>query len=95
MLAAGMKGVENNYDLPDPIEENIFHMSAEKKAGLDVDVLPDSLENAIIEFEKSALMKKTLGQHVFDKLLENKRIEWDAYRTKVTNYEIDKYLPML
>ena len=95
MLAAGMKGIANNYDLPEPIEENIFHMNAEKKAGLNVDVLPNSLENAIIEFEKSALMKKTLGQHVFDKLIENKRIEWDAYRTKVTNYEIDKYLPML
>ncbi len=95
MLAAGMKGIANNYDLPEPIEENIFHMNAEKKAGLNVDVLPNSLENAIIEFEKSALMKKTLGEHVFDKLIENKRIEWDAYRTKVTNYEIDKYLPML
>ena len=95
MLAAGMKGIANNYDLPEPIEENIFHMNAEKKAGLNVDVLPNSLENAIIEFEKSALMKKTLGQHVFDKLIENKRIEWDAYRTNVTDYELDKYLPML
>ncbi len=70
-------------------------MSAEKKAGLNVDVLPDSLENAIIEFEKSELMKKALGQHVFDKLIENKRIEWDAYRTNVTDFELDKYLPML
>ncbi|MCH7948503.1 MAG: glutamine synthetase [candidate division Zixibacteria bacterium] len=95
MLAAGMKGIEQNYDLPEPIEENIFHMSAEKKAGLNVDVLPDSLENAIIEFEKSELMKKALGQHVFDKLIENKRIEWDAYRTNVTDFELDKYLPML
>ena len=95
MLAAGLKGVEQGYELPDPIEENIFDMSQATKTGLSIDTLPNSLENAVNEFEKSEFIKETLGDHIFEKLIANKRIEWDAYRMHVGGYETDKYLPML
>jgi glutamine synthetase len=95
MLAAGMRGIEKGYKLGEPVEENIFHMTDEQMNGVNIDVLPNSLENAVNEFEKSKLAKEALGDHVFEKLIANKRIEWDAYRTHVGGYEIDKYLPML
>ena len=95
MLAAGLKGIEGKYKLGDPIEDNIFHMSEEHKAELKIDTLPDSLENAIHAFESSALMRETLGEHVFQKLIENKKLEWDQYRIHVSRHELDKYLPML
>ncbi len=95
MLAAGLKGIEGNYKLPEPIEENIFHMNEERKAELKIDSLPGSLENALKEFEKSKLMRDALGDHVFEKLIANKRIEWDRYRTSVTDFETQKYLSML
>jgi len=95
MLAAGLKGIEANYKLPEPVEENIFHLSDEKKTNYNIDTLPGSLEDAITLFEKSKLMRETLGEHVFDKLIANKRIEWDRYRIHVTDFETQKYLPML
>jgi len=57
--------------------------------------LPDSLENAIALAEKSKLLKRVLGDHVFDKLIENKKIEWEAYRMQVSEFEVQKYLSML
>ncbi len=95
MLAAGLRGIEGKYVLPEPIEENIFHMTDERKAELKIDSLPGSLENALKEFEKSKLMREALGDHIFDKLIANKRIEWDRYRTSVTDFETQKYLSML
>lgn len=95
MLNAGMKGIEEGYVLPAPIEDNIFHMSHEEKTKLKIDILPDSLANAVSEFENSSLVKETLGDHIFEKLIANKKIEWDDYRTRVSQNEVDKYLPML
>jgi len=95
MLNAGLKGIEENYELPSPIEENIFHMSEEEKAKLKFDILPDSLANAIKEFENSPLIRETLGDHVFEKLIANKKIEWDDYRMRVSKNEVEKYLPIL
>ncbi len=95
MLAAGLQGIEKGYKLPEPIEENIFHMSDETKKGFEIDTLPNSLENAIHAFAESELMKETLGEHVFEKLIANKKIEWDDYRIHVSQQEIDRYLPML
>ena len=95
MLAAGLKGIEANYKLPEPVEENIFHLSDEKKTNYNIDTLPGSLEDAITLFEKSKLMRETLGDHVFDKLIANKRIEWDRFRVHVTDFETQKYLSML
>ena len=95
ILSAGLRGIEKNYQLPQPIEENIYHMSEEKKAQLNIDTLPNSLENAVRELERSELARETLGEHVFDKLIENKKIEWDQYRIHVSQFEEEKYLPML
>jgi len=95
MLAAGLKGIDEEYELDEPIEENIYNMSEETKASLHIDTLPNSLDNAIGEFENSELMRKTLGDHIFNALILNKRIEWDQYRMQVSQYEKEKYLPML
>lgn len=95
MLAAGLKGVEENYELPAPIEENIFQMSEKKRAELNIGSLPDSLENAIAVMEQSELVKETLGEHMFNKIIANKKVEWDEYRIHVSRHEIDKYLPFL
>jgi len=95
MLAAGLKGVEGKYQLRPAMERNIFHMTHEQKDQNGIKHLPNSLENAIRAATKSDLMKETLGDHVFEKLIENKWIEWDRYRVHVSQYEIEKYLPWL
>jgi glutamine synthetase len=95
MLAAGLKGIEKGYELPPPVEEDIFEMSeaARKKHG--IDSLPGNLLDAIQLTEKSELVKETLGDHIFQKFIENKKIEWDQYRTHVSQFELEKYLPIL
>ena len=95
MLAAGLKGIEKGYELPPPVEEDIFEMSeaARKKHG--IDSLPGNLYEAIQLTEKSELVRETLGDHIFQKFIENKKIEWDQYRTHVSQFELDKYLPIL
>ncbi len=95
MLAAGMEGVKYEYILPDPVDEDISHLSRQDQEKLGVSFLPDSLYDAIQELEKSSLVKGALGDHIFDKFIENKKIEWDRYRTQVSQFEIDQYLPSL
>jgi glutamine synthetase len=95
MLAAGLEGMEKGYPLPDPVEEDIFHMSAEERESRGIQSLPGSLYEAVLECEKSDLVRRTLGDHIFTKFIENKKIEWDTYRIQVNVYEIDRYLPML
>jgi glutamine synthetase len=95
MLAAGLKGVEENYKLPEPIEEDIYEMDEVAREGAGITSLPGSLFEAIQEMEKSELMRETLGEHIFDKLIHNKKIEWDRFRTHVSLYEIENYLPIL
>ncbi|HWR83636.1 MAG TPA: glutamine synthetase family protein [Candidatus Deferrimicrobium sp.] len=95
ILAAGLKGMEKGYKLPPPVEENIFHLSEEQKNRFNIDTLPGSLEGAVQEMEKSELARETLGDHIFDKLIQNKKIEWDRYRIHVSQFEQEKYLPVL
>lgn len=95
ILAAGLKGIEGNYVLGNPIEENIFEMSEAEKTKLKIDTLPGSLRDAIQLAENSKLVKETLGEHVFGKLIANKKIEWDRYRVHVSQLEVENYLPML
>ena len=95
MLAAGLKGVEENYKLPEPIEEDIYEMDEVARARAGITSLPGSLFEAIQEMEKSELMRKTLGDHIYNKLIANKKIEWDRFRTHVSKYEIENYLPIL
>jgi len=95
MVAAGMKGVQEKYTLPDPVEEDIYLMGETERERRGIEVLPDSLYAGLQVTEQSELVRETLGEHVFTKFLENKYIEWDNYRVQVTEYEIDKYLPIL
>jgi len=95
MLAAGLKGIEENYELPDPVEEDVYEMSEAELKKHGVGSLPASLEEAVNECEKSDLVRETLGDHIFGKFIANKKIEWDNYRIHVSRYELDKYLPIL
>ncbi|MBN2466541.1 MAG: glutamine synthetase [Deltaproteobacteria bacterium] len=95
MLAAGLKGIEEGYDLCEPIEEDIFEMSPATREARGIKSLPASLEEAIRETEKSELVREALGEHVFGKFIANKRIEWDRYRTHVSEFELENYLPIL
>ncbi|MDD3580480.1 MAG: glutamine synthetase family protein [Desulfobacca sp.] len=95
MLAAGLKGVENKYPLPEPVEEDVYHLPAADRERLGIQSLPGNLFEAVDETAKSELVRDALGEHIFNKFIENKRIEWDNYRIHVTDYEIDRYLPIL
>jgi glutamine synthetase len=95
MLGAGLEGIGKKYDLPEPIEEDIFEMNPAERKAHGITDLPGNLYAAIIEAEKSDLVKKVLGDHVFNKFIENKKIEWDMYRTHVSQFELDRYLPKL
>jgi glutamine synthetase len=95
MLAAGLKGVQEGYELRPPVEEDIFEMSEEKRKQHGIDSLPGSLLEAIQETEASELVRETLGDHIFQKFIENKKIEWDQYRTHVSQFELERYLPLL
>ena len=95
MLAAGLEGVDKEYEPPPPVEENVYEMSEKARARRGIGTLPGSLDEAISLAEKSKLLKKCLGDHVFDSLIKNKKIEWDRYRAQVTDYELNRYLPIL
>ena len=95
MLVAGLEGIEKKYELPDPIEENVFEMSSEEREHRGIGSLPGNLAEAISLTEKSQLVRKALGDHLFDSFIKNKRIEWDQYSTQVTEYELKRYLPVL
>ncbi len=94
-LAAGLKGIDSNLTLRPPVEEDIYEMDAKERKELEIGSLPGSLIEAIDLTEKSKVVKEALGDHVFTKFIENKRIEWDAYRTQITDYELEKYYPIL
>jgi glutamine synthetase len=95
MLAAGLEGIEKNYELPEPVEKDIYHLSEEEKQELGIKSLPGSLIEAIEIVEKSEVVRKALGDHIFNNFIENKKIEWDDYRTKIHPYELERYLPIL
>jgi glutamine synthetase len=95
MLAAGLKGIEKGYELPPPVEEDIFEMSEKQRIDRGIESLPGSLAEAIQYTEKSELVRETLGDHIFDKFIENKKIEWDHYRIHVSQFELERYLPIL
>jgi glutamine synthetase len=95
MLAAGLKGIEDGLEPPEPIEENVYEMSEKERKDRGINTLPASLADAITLTEKSELVRKALGDHVFNAFIENKKIEWNQYRVHVSKYEIDRYLPML
>jgi glutamine synthetase len=94
ILAAGMKGVEDGYDLPDPQQGNIFELTPEERAAEGLHPLPQSLSDALDLMERSDLVAEALGEHVHDWFLRNKRNEWGAYKAQVTPFELERYLPV-
>ncbi len=95
MLAAGLAGIEHEYPIPDSTEENKFTMSEEELAAKGIELLPATLDEAIREMEQSDLMRECLGDHVFESLIKNKKIEWAEYRAHVSDFERERYLGIL
>ena len=95
MLAAGLKGIEEGYELPAEVEEDIWSLTPRERKALGIKPLPGSLAEAISAMEDSELVAETLGEHVFDFFLRNKRAEWQDYRRQVTPFELNKLLPVL
>jgi glutamine synthetase len=95
MLAAGLEGIENKYPLREPVERNVYEMTEEERKKYKIDSLPEDLYEAIKITEKSDLVRRALGDHVFHQFIGNKRIEWERYRARVTDYELDQYFSIL
>lgn len=95
MLAAGLEGIEKDYELMPPTEENVFELTPEERTKRGIRPLPGDLYEAILETEKSAVVRKALGEHAFNIFIENKKIEWDKYRARVTDFELKEYLSIL
>jgi glutamine synthetase len=92
MLHAGLEGIERGYELPAPMERNLYDMSDAEREENIIGNLPQSLGEAIEEMESSALVRKALGTHVFENYIALKKDEWDDYRVQVTPWEFDRYL---
>ncbi len=95
ILAAGLKGIESGYELPREAATNLFAMTPEELAAEQIRTLPSSLNEAVAEMEHSELVAETLGEHVFEWFIRNKRAEWAAYKTHVSQFELDRYIPLL
>jgi glutamine synthetase len=95
ILAAGLKGVEEGYELPREAAANIFELTDEERAAERLRPLPQSLSEALTEMEQSELVAGSLGEHIFEWYLRNKRSEWNSYNLRVTPFEIDQYLRTL
>jgi glutamine synthetase len=95
VLAAGLKGVEEGYDLPREAEDDVWSLNERERKSLGIDPLPRNLHEAISVAESSELLAETLGEHVYDFFLRNKRSEWDEYRVQVSPFERDRMLPVL
>jgi glutamine synthetase len=92
ILAAGMKGIEEGYDLPEATEDDVWELTGAERRALGIKPLPDSLSSATRIMETSELVATTIGEHVFDYVLRNKRAEWAAYRAEITPFELARYL---
>ena len=95
LLAAGLKGIENEYELPAETEDNVWNLTDSERRAMGIEPLPQSLDHAIRKFEESELAAETLGEQVFSHMLANKRAEWAAYRSQVTPFELKRNLETL
>jgi glutamine synthetase len=95
LLHAGLEGIEQGYELPDPMETNLYHLTAEQRKERGIVSLPETLGEAVDELAGSELVRKALGPHIFDRYVELKRAEWDEYRVQLTEWELKKYLSVL
>lgn len=95
MLAAGLDGIERGLELAPDVTDDVYEMSAKERAELGIGQLPGDLSEAIEELEKSDLLREVLGDAVIEYFIANKRMEWDRYRTRVSRWEIEEFLPLL
>ena len=92
---AGLEGIEKGYELPEPMEKNLYHISPEERKRLGIEQLPETLGEAIELTAESELVLRTFGEHIFNRYVEIKRQEWEDYRVQVTQWELDRYLSIL
>ena len=95
LLHAGLEGIERGYELPPPMETNLYHLTPEERRERGIVSLPETLGEAIEEFSNSALLRTAFGDHIFDNYVKLKRKEWDEYRIQLTQWELERYLPVL
>lgn len=95
LLSAGLDGIEKKLEPPDPVEQDIFHMKPEERIKNGIDSLPESLGEALHHLRNSKFMKETLGEHIYSNFIYIKQKEWDEFRSYVTDWEINKLLPIL
>jgi glutamine synthetase len=95
MLAAGLRGIEEGLECPAPSEVDLYQLSPAERTAMGITTLPGSLLEALTLCEQSDVVREALGEHVFREFIANKHIEWDRYRTHVTDYELKEYLPLL
>ena len=95
ILAAGLKGIAEGYELAPEAAANLFELDDAALAALSIDTLPQSLSDSLKVMERSALVREALGEHIFEWFLRNKRSEWRAYKTHVSQFEFDRYLRAL
>jgi glutamine synthetase len=95
LLQAGLDGIEHGYELPEPMETNLYHLTPEQRKEQGIVSLPETLGEAVDELAGSELMQRALGDHIFPRYVELKRREWDEYRVQLSQWELDKYLASL
>jgi len=95
ILAAGLAGIENGYELPAEADTNLYALSEAEVRAMGIAPLPSNLNDAVDAMEASALVRATLGEHLFEWFIRNKRAEWSAYKAEVTSFELERYLPRL
>jgi glutamine synthetase len=95
MLHAGLEGIEKGYELPEPMERNLYDLTADERARLGIEQLPETLGEAIEALAESELVLKALGEHIFNRYVDLKRAEWDEYRVEVSPWELNRYLSIL
>ncbi|MCB0994764.1 MAG: type I glutamate--ammonia ligase [Acidimicrobiales bacterium] len=93
LLAAGLKGIEDGYELPPEAEQNLYRLDRDEARGTGLESLPQSLDEALNEMEHSDLVREAVGDHIFEWFLRNKRAEWSEYQRQVTPFELARYLP--
>jgi glutamine synthetase len=95
LLHAGLEGIEKGYELADPMDTNLYHLTAEERKERGIVALPETLGEAVDAFAESELMRRAFGDHIFENYVKLKRKEWDEYRIQLTQWELDRYLSVL
>jgi len=95
LLQAGLEGIEKGYELPEPMDKNLYHLAPDDRRRMGIEQLPETLGEAIELAAGSELVLRTLGEHMFNRYVEIKRQEWEDYRLQVTPWELERYLPIL